>query len=858
MDPITALGLAAAILQFVEIGSKIVQRLSEFSADVNQVPKSFRQVRTELPLIVDGLRRINEQVKSGALEPTTEAALVPVITECLHAALQLNDLLDKTLPSADASTWERRKKALSSLAKDKKVDDLGDALGRYLRVLTFHQVLNPTPLQLYAKPAVAETSSDFFWLVPFDRNPSFVGRDAIFQSINRAFDVKKGSQPKAALFGLGGIGKSQIALEYCYRRRLEKEEFSVFWVNAATASRFEESFKRIATECSLANRNSATSDGVLIVQEWLQSRHKVPWVMVVDNVDDEASFFHDKMSNGKTPSQCIPRCSHGSLLFTTRTRDIAVDLATSATPITIAGLSEFEGLQLIKERLEERYRGDDDVIGTFLAELEYIPLAITQALAFILKRRKTIAHYLEQYRKSEVTKSRLLSFEFADHGRQDASLESIVKTWSLSFDWIRNTNPRAAKLLCLVSFFQHQGIPRILLSDPESDSDDDDDLEDALGILRAYSFLDTDEKEEIFDTHRLIQIATKWWLEGEGPTETGMWAYRALRSVARHFPKPVAAPVGDYWAVCESLLPHADLVLKHQFKNMSQDLQRDVDLERARLLAHTGRYLPWAGAYNEASVRLKESVSIREEHLGERAIDTLTSMRLLLWVLGTGGMDVASGVELGERLLALCTEELGDDHPDTIDVMSELATALHNSQNQETRSETLHREAVMRSTRVLGRHHMDTLNCMASLASILEDLGHLDEAVELMREVCPLKRRALGEKHPDVLANEQNLAMMLMRNPELEEEALTMIQHVLEVMTETMGFDHRETLVAAHNRIYALINCGETDEALALCGTILAACEDGPRRNEERSQEMVRMIEGLKALLENDLEDDDK
>ncbi|KAK4463265.1 P-loop containing nucleoside triphosphate hydrolase protein [Cladorrhinum samala] len=586
MDPLTALSLAAAILQFVEAGSKIVKRLSEFTADLDDIPRSFRQVRTELPLIIDGLRRINEQVEAGLVESSTEAALLPVVRECLQSAIELNNLLDRIIPPATASSWERRKKAIASLSKDKKVDELARALEKYVRILTFHQVTS----------APAKTSRACFWFVPFDRNPAFVGRDAVFQAVDQAFNVRTvGSQPKVSLCGLGGIGKSQIALEYCYRKRLVDNQVSVFWVNAATAPRFEESFKRIANECGLVGHNDAATDGVLRAQQWLQAQD-FRWIMVIDNVDDQSGYFREKISNGKTPSQCTPRCPNGTLIFTTRTRDMAVDLAAPAAPVMVAELDEKEGLQLVRARLDGRPPVDDDVVRQLLTELEYIPLAITQALAFMSKRRKSIPQYLELYRKSDGNKSRLLSFDFADHGRQDGSLESVARTWSISFESIRENNPRTANLLCIMSFFQHQSIPLLLLQD--ADDGEEDGVENAWDILCDYSLLNADEDQKTFHTHRLVQLATGLWLKRDGPNEANRWATRALCSLGHHFPNTELnhQPIGDYWLRCQSLLPHVDLLLKHSFEDMPKGRQKDIDLKRARLLERSAQYFISVGA----------------------------------------------------------------------------------------------------------------------------------------------------------------------------------------------------------------------------------------------------------------------
>lgn len=205
MDPLSAIGLAAAIAQFVELAARVVERVSDFSSSVHQVPQAFRRIHTELPLIIDCLERIKAHDEKGVLVKSTREALRPVIQECFEETGRLNEILIKAIPSADASSWERKKKAITSLGSDKKVEQIADALGKYISTLTLHQVL----ANASAAPTVEEPAPSYskpVWLVPFDKNSLFVGRNGIFEAIAASLKVKDGSQPKAALCGLGGIG----------------------------------------------------------------------------------------------------------------------------------------------------------------------------------------------------------------------------------------------------------------------------------------------------------------------------------------------------------------------------------------------------------------------------------------------------------------------------------------------------------------------------------------------------------------------------------------------------------------------------------------------------------------------------
>lgn len=530
MDPVTAVGLVAAIIQLVEFGTKVTERFTDFSSAGLQdgPPTAFKYIMAVLPLIMEGLQNLQSRISDVTAQ--ARVTLHTVVQSCLSDVQTLNQILDKVLPSSKASKWEKGKKALASIQCDKEIDRIAGAIKTYIGVLTFHQVVEMSQNYKVKKPTSPQKG---FWVVPYDKNRSFVQRDGIFDEIERELSVGEGVQPRTALYGLGGIGKSQIALEYCYRRQKKDERCSVFWCNAATVARFEESLSRIAKECRLVLKEETGTDVAEALKPWLESQDQGRWLMVIDNVDDANIFYEQPTRAGKKISECIPQCANGSLIFTTRNSDIAIDVANPAKPIIIPEMNVAEGLKLARTRLPDDT--PEDLLIELLQVLEFIPLAITQASAFIAKRKKTVRYYLEQYRKSDATKTRLLSYEFSDHARQGSTMESLAKTWMLSFDAIRESNPRAAELLCLMTFFQHQEIPAILLQNEE---EDELDFQDASALLKAFSFIDADEEDSIFSTHRLVQLATKWWLQKELPAETERWASAALKSVATQFPKP--------------------------------------------------------------------------------------------------------------------------------------------------------------------------------------------------------------------------------------------------------------------------------------------------------------------------------
>ncbi|KAK2774697.1 kinesin light chain [Colletotrichum kahawae] len=718
-------GLVAAIAQFVAIGIKLANRVADFNAAVDDIPENLKQITAVLPLMNHDLEKLKRKVEVNKISKDTQIALKAVVVGCSDTAARLNVILESVLPAEGASKWSRRLAAVKSLASDRKIDDAASALKEYMNALVFHQVSDIAgSLDLEMTPSSRDPHSQAFWIVPYDRNINFVGRHDIFKALDETLSMKKESQPKAALYRLGGIGKSQIVLEYCHRTRKENGDISVFWVNAATSARFEESFTQITRECDLMNCRDAGTEATALVKSWLEIRHLGPWLMVIDNVDNAHGFFQEKMRCGKTPSECIPRCSRGSLLYTTRSRHVAVDVATPSKPIDVRQMTKSEGIQLVKRRLQQE-ESDIDII-TLLDCLEYIPLAINQAVAFMAKRRKIIQEYVDRYRRDDVAKAMLLSHEFSDHARSESSLESVAKTWMISFESIQSLDPRASQLLFVISFLQNQGIPAQLLQSKEEDCFD---FEDSAELLEAYSFINANKKSSTFSTHRLVQVATKLWLRKMMPADVDKWALGALESVNDRFPQSASDYEADYFNQCASLLPHAEAVLQHSFTIESQNIGKT----KAILLNSTGRYVYWMESYEEARTKFQQSTDMNLKHLGAKHVNTMESIEQLAWSL-VNHNERKEAIPLLEQLVKDRTEIMGENDRQTIEALSDLAVAVALTDDIE-RSEEIQREALSRSKRFLGPQSLDTTNCMARLANVLSDLGKNIEAETLYRDV---------------------------------------------------------------------------------------------------------------------------
>jgi hypothetical protein len=132
-------GLVAAISQFVAHGTRIFERMKEFNTNVKEVPETFRAIKTELPLLVDILRRTKRQAEKGDISKNTQQALEPVVESCVEQVEVLDAILAKVLPATGDSSWNRWMKALTSVRNEKKIDKVVMTLRNYVQILTYHQ-----------------------------------------------------------------------------------------------------------------------------------------------------------------------------------------------------------------------------------------------------------------------------------------------------------------------------------------------------------------------------------------------------------------------------------------------------------------------------------------------------------------------------------------------------------------------------------------------------------------------------------------------------------------------------------------------------------------------------------------------
>ncbi|KIM96916.1 hypothetical protein OIDMADRAFT_131494 [Oidiodendron maius Zn] len=648
--------------------------------------------------------------------------------------------------------------------------------------------------------------------VPFRRDDDFINRD----SLDKIRQICSKPASRAALVGLGGVGKSQIAIEYAYQVRDRTPTTWVFWVHAGTQARFKEGYRRIAEVTRMDGWDDPKADILRLVRSWLCDESNGRWVMIVDNADDLGVFFlpynrlQTNLASSLDPlveslSDFLPQSPNGSILITSRSRDVAFRLTGSYTDIVrVDPMDQEHALALVRNKLQGDFDPDD--AAALAQALDYMPLAITQAAAYIGQRapRATVSKYLQDLHKGDRDRANLLDTDVGDFRRDGTASNSIIATWQISFAYIRRVRPSATRLLSLMSLFDRQGIPESLLDSSYQENDDASlDFEDDLNILMSFSLVTANVGGSQFEMHRLVQFSTKRWLELNEELEE--WKEKYVRLMDNSY------PVGQHenWTVCQALFPHAQAVVGEAI----------LGVEHPSTLAsvdNLGSVLSRQGKYEEAEAMHQRALKGHEKVLGPEHPYTLASIDNLGSVLSRQGK-YKEAEAMHQQVLKGYKKVLGPEHPDTLISVSHLGSVF-SSQGKYEEAEVMHQQALNSRERVLGPEHPDTLNSVSHLGLVFSSQGRqgkYKEAEAMHQQALKTSERVLGPEHPDTLSSVSYLGSVFSIQGKYE-EAEVMHQRALKTRERVLGPEHPSTFSSASRLGSVFSNQGKYEEAEAM------------------------------------------
>ncbi|KAM0216980.1 hypothetical protein ACHAQD_007699 [Fusarium lateritium] len=647
------------------------------------------------------------------------------------------------------------------------------------------------------------------WMVPFGQNKGFVGRNDILPDLLVRIqpDCQKNACQRTAVEGLGGIGKSQIALEAAFRLRDLDPTCSVFWVPALSTITFENAYRDIARVLKIPLPEGESSNVLPLIKQALSNEAVGKWLLIVDNADDPSLMF----GPGSLESQ-LPSSPHGSILFTTRTSEVTnlLDIPSMDT-FRIEEMSQQEAADLMGTRLSPSQMEDVENLHALLEILCYLPLALKQAAAYMQLHRISPKHYIHRCQSSDKGIIRLLSRGFGDRTRRGDAEHPVAKTWLISFIHLSSNNPLASQYLQFMSFLSEKNIPLSILP-PE----DDLEAQEAIGVLQAYCFVTAREDREFVDMHRLVRLAIRNWLEEKGE-EVKSYAnvqvrmldlFRVLNEEDQaewvkyipHFHIVVDEDaLSNSTKAAWCLLARLSAALTHMLMfgdalNLSQRAEKlgavlndPNDLEQMDFMSNHVILLLNAACYNRAEQILREMLTRQERIFGKHHHRPLRTKGDLAMVLQSCGRHEESE-QIYREVLQASESVLGKKHKQTLKVASKLCNLMM-ILGKCKEAEELARQTLTRSRGTLGEEHLQTLLMMDILAQSLAGLSQFREAEHLSRQATETVRTTLGKEHPKTFPFTRSLVHILWSSGQsLRAEELS--RQLIEVHERVLGKDH--------------------------------------------------------------------
>ena len=685
------------------------------------------------------------------------------------------------------------------------------------------------------------------WNIPYSRNPFFTGRTDLLTQLAATLHAGQPtalSQPQA-ISGLGGIGKTQIAIEYAYQH--EQDYHAVLWAQADTRENLTSSFLALATVLNLPERDASESAQVVAaVKHWLQMTPG--YVLILDNADDLA-----------LAREFLPVKQRGQVMLTTRAQGTGrfarrLEVGEFPTKQGVLFLLRRSGLIAPDAPIEQAKEADQVIAKRLCEELGGLPLALDQAGAYMEETGCGLARYEQRYQQE---RGKVLAERRS--GLVNDHPLPVAATWKLSFEQVEQASPIAAELLQACAFLAPDAIPEELLEEVLKTSlpslkmsgqqrrqkgrfpklitgqrkkpalvlpsVSDGQMDEVVAILRAYSLIQRNAAEKTLSVHRLVQAVLKDTLSVRTRRR---WQAQIVQAINTVFPERVVDELSGggrlflHTLVCVSwvedvarptkaaihLLNRAgeSLTVRGQYEKAELLLQRALSIREQQLgplhsdvadsLNSVANLYMDQGKYEQAEPLLQRALSIREQQLGPLHLDAAHSLNdLALLYQRQGKYEQAE--PLYQRSYAIYEQLLGFLHPDTATSLDNLA-GLYQNQEKYEQAELLHQRVLSIREQQLGPLHLDTAHSLNNLATLYYQQGRYEQAEPLYQRALTIHEQQLGPLHPDTATSLNNLANAY-RNQGKYEQAEPLYQRALSIREQQLGPLHPDTATNLHS-----------------------------------------------------------
>ena len=425
---VVVLSVAASALQVMEAGGAILRKIKDYRSNIS----AFRHLEDQLPLLIQDIKALADTISNGSVKESSAQALSRVLEGCSFQLAKLDTLIDSVALGKSSSNTNKFFRAIRSYRKESTIRDAMGVLAQYQNTITMHLSAQAVFLQGDNAKAATPTPAPLS-VLPSYRLSHFVGRTDILDKLSHIFAQTPTAKPNiAVLRGIGGQGKTQIALEFCHR--VSAKGATVLWVDASSLDATNRCFEKFANEISEGQIDLSDPAALVRYVHKELRRRMEPFAIVFDNYDDPSRFEGRELS-GFFPKPC-PNTGN-IVLVTSRLRETE----RLGTSFHVDGLEERAAIELLLKRADmnedkcssEELKSAQQVVKT----LGYLALAIDQAAAFIRHRCLSLDAFMRIYenRKDRVlSETPKIAWEYRKEDGYGLGLRalSVCTTWELS------------------------------------------------------------------------------------------------------------------------------------------------------------------------------------------------------------------------------------------------------------------------------------------------------------------------------------------------------------------------------------------------------------------------------------------
>ena len=608
--------------------------------------------------------------------------------------------------------------------------------------------------------------------LPFIRNTYFTGRDATFKAIRNGFESGNAISLAQTIAGMGGLGKTQTALEYAYRNA---DKYNcIWWVIAETESTVLASYKDFATRMNLLpNTHENSNDIIAAVLSWLDTNTN--WLFIYDNVD---------IITGTT--LWWPRDNKGNILVTTRNNNVPF-----TKRVDIDVFTEEEAVHFLNKRTGL----ENDPINTLalVKQLGCLPLALEQAAAYMQIHGDTYAEYLSLL---EENRHKM----FSDTTGMHSYSKSIIETMEISFAKI--DLEAAHQLLYLCAYMAPEDIDGAIFRDnaellPKSLKEmmaDRFSEKQVWEQLTRYSLLKKQDDGQMYTMHRLLQEIVRGRVGND--EQWGLCCLDIFIKIFRFTYDDITS-----YQMALKLFPHLEAFFQSSTNLTGYENERKMGL----LYSVGGHGLVKHGYYNQAMEWQQKALSIKEKVLGKEHRDTARTYSAIAGIYKDLG-EYAKALEWHRRALKVREKVLGKEHHVTAITYNNIAL-VYTLQSEYNKALEWYQKALKIYKIAFGEEHREIATTYNNIALTYRNLGEYSKALEWHKESIKIKEKLLGKEHPDTALSYNNIAVVYENQGEYR-KSLELYQKALAINEKIFGKDHPFTVRIRHRieNVYDAIN----------------------------------------------------